>query len=221
MAIALFALPAAAQADPVLQSILAQSAKAPVVGFERTVRAELRADPDKEPAVVVERFTPRDARSGTWTLVSIDGRKPTEKELEGYRKSTANAVIPGFHRLHEILSLPPARRTEVGGKTVYHWASLPKGAVMSPGGDLSDRLSAEATVEQVGGKPMVSRVRVYAAKPFKIRGIATMNMFEGISQYRPGGNGTPFLETQTQSSDASAPFGLGGKRRSQISFKPL
>lgn len=220
-AIALFSLSAAAQADPVLQSILAQSAKAPVVGFERTVRAELRANPDKEPAIVVHRFVPKSATAGTWTLVSVDGRKPTEKELAASAKANATGNVPGFHRLHKVLSTPPARTTQVGGKTVHSWDSLPEGAVTTPGGDISSKLSAEATVEQVGGKPIISTIRIYAAKPFKIRGIATMHSFDVTSQYRPGTAALPFLTSQTTASDVTAPFGMGGKRRAQISFKPL
>ncbi len=221
LAFALFALPAAAQADPMLQSILAQSAKAPVVGFERTVRAEVRANPEKEPATVVERFVPKSPTSGTWTLVSVDGRKPTQKELEAAAKNTGNGVIPGFHRLHVVLGAPPSRRTESGGRTVFHWNSLPEGAVTTPGGDISSKLSAEAHVEEQGGKPIISHVRIYAAKPFKIRGIATMHSFDVTSLYKPGTSGLPFLTAQTSASDVSAPFGMGGKRRSSISFKPL
>lgn len=221
LALVLITVPTAAQADQMLQGILTQSAKAPVVGFERTVRAELRADPAKEPALVVDRFVPKSSTTGNWTLVSVDGRKPTQKELDAAAKSTANGVIPGFHRLHLVLGAPPAHRSEAAGKTIYHWTSLPEGAVITPGGDISDKLSAEAHVEQVGGKPMISQVRIYAAKPFKIRGIATMHSFDVTSLYKPGTAGLPFLAAQTSASDVSAPFGMGGKRRSQVSFRPL
>jgi hypothetical protein len=222
LAAALFlAAPAAVQADPVLQAILAQSAQAPVVGFERTVRAELRADPAKEPATVVERFVPETATSGRWTLVSVDGRKPTEKEQEATRKANEAGVIPGFHRLHKLFAMPPTRRSAAGDKTVYHWASLPPGAVVTPGGDISGKLSAEATVETLGGKPMISLVRIFAGQPFKIRGVATMNAFSVVSHYRPGAGGLPFLTSQTSASDVKAPFGMGGKRRNEISFRPI
>ncbi len=219
--VALAATPAAAQADAVLGAILADSARAPVPAFERTVRAELRADATKEPAVVVDRFVPRSATTGTWTLVSIDGRKPTDADVSRYNAGKADALIPGFHRLHLILGGPVTQQADSQGRTVYRWASLPKGAVMTPGGDISAHLSAEALVEDAGGKPMLSRVRLYAAKPFKIRGIATMNSFDVVSLYRPSASGVPFLVTQTSASDVKAPFGLGGKRRSQISFKAL
>jgi hypothetical protein len=212
-------LPGAARADSQLAAILADSARAPVTGFERTARAELRADAEKEPAVVVDRFVPKSPATGEWVLLSIDGRKPTEAEQKRHRQQ--QQVIPGFHRLHKVLGAPPARRTVAGDRTLYHWASLPEGAVTTPGGDISANLSAEATVETIGEKSLISQVRIYAAKPFKIRGIATMNSFEVTSLYRPGAGGRPFLTAQTSASDVSAPFGMGGKRRSQFSFKPI
>lgn len=218
LAAALLAAPASARADTVLQQLLADSAKAPVVGFERTARAELRANLGKEPEVVIDRFVPRDGASGSWTLVSIDGRKPTADEAERHRKANADGPIPGFHRLYKVLGNTPARRTEAGGRAVYLWNSLPPGAVVTPGGDISGNLSAEATVEEVGGKPLISKVRIFAAAPFKIRGIATMNQFDVTSQYRHGAT-HPFLAAQTSATDVKAPFGLGGKRKSNISFR--
>jgi hypothetical protein len=220
LSIASLAAPVASQADPVLKQLLSESAKAPVTGFERTVRAELRPDSDKGPAQLVERFTPTGPASGRWTLVSHDGKAPTAKQLDQHRKASAEAVIPGFHRLHLVLSPAPARRTEAGGKTVYLWSGLPEGAVKTPGGDISRNLSAEATVEEAGGKPIISKVRVFAAKPFKIRGIATMNSFEVTSLYRLNGT-QPVLVSQTSQSDVKAPFGFGGARRSVMTYRPL
>jgi hypothetical protein len=72
----------------------------------------------------------------------------------------------------------------------------------------------------VGGKPIISRVRIFAARPFTIAGVAKMNSFDVTSHYRFGANGLPFLSTQTSASDVKAPFGMGGKRRSVISFRP-
>lgn len=212
--------PATAQADPALKQLLADSAKAPVVGFERTVRAELKPDSDKGPDQMVERFTPTGPASGRWALISYNGKPPSAKQLEQHRKSSEGAVIPGFHRLHLVLSPAPTRRTEVGSKTVYLWPSLPEGAVTTPGGDISRNLSAEATVEDSGGRPIISKVRIFAARPFKIRGIATMNSFDVTSHYKLHG-GQPMLVSQTSQSDVKAPFGLGGQRRNVMSYRPL
>jgi hypothetical protein len=219
LSVAAIASPAAAN-DPVLKQLLAESAKTPVTAFERTVRVEQRPESDKGPAQLVERFTPTGHSSGRWSLVSADGKAPTAKQVEQHRKTSAEAVIPGFHRLHLVLSPAPTRRTEVGGKAVYFWPSLPEGAVTTPGGDISRNLSAEATVDDSGGRPIITKVRIFAAKPFKIRGIATMNSFEGTSHYRLQGS-LPVLVSQTTQSDVKAPFGLGGVRRSTISYRPL
>jgi hypothetical protein len=216
----LVTVPVRAETDATLKQLLAESAKAPVVAFERTVKAELRPEGDKGPAQMVERFTPTGPASGRWTLLSIEGKPPTAKQQEAHRKSSAGAIIPGFHRLHLVLTPQPLRRTEAGGKTVYHWQSLPEGAVTTPGGDISRNLSADATVEEVGGKPIISKVRLYAAKPFKIRGIATMNSFDVTSTYRVHA-GMPMLVAQTSQSDVKAPFGMGGQRKSVMSYRPL
>ena len=220
LSVSAIAAPAAANADPVLKQLLAESAKAPVTGFERSLRAEVRPDSDKGPAQYVERFTPTGPASGRWTLISLDGKAPTAKQVEQHRKTSAEAVIPGFHRLHLVLSPTPTKRTEAGGRTVYLWPSLPEGAVTTPGGDISRNLSAEATVEDAGGKPIISKVRIFAAKPFKIRGIATMNSFEVTSQSRLNG-ALPVLVSQTSQSDVKAPFGFGGVRKSVITYRPL
>lgn len=221
MSLATLSAPASAQTDPVLKQLLAESAKAPVTGFERTIRAELRPDSDKGPAQTVERFTPTGPAAGRWSLLSTDGLPPSPKQLERHRKGSEGAIIPGFHRLHLVLSQAPARRTDAGGgKTVFLWPSLPEGAVTTPGGDISRNLSAEATVEEAGGKPIISKVRIFAPRPFKIRGIATMNSFEVTSLYRLNGT-MPVLISQTSMSDVKAPFGFGGQRRSVMTYRPL
>ena len=209
------ASPLAAAVDPQLQQLLAQSAKAPVVGFERTTRAEVRADPKKEPALVVDRFAPRSAETGSWTVVSVDGRKPTPQEVEAHAKGNSNP--PGFHNLHKLLSLPPTSRREADGKTIFLWNSLPKGSVVTPGGDISSGISAEATLE--GGR--LSELHLFARKPIRVKVIASVDRFDVLSRYQTGANGLPFLTSQTNETDVTAPMGYGGKRRSVASFQPL
>lgn len=208
-------LSAAAQANGSLERVLADSAKATPVAFERTMRAEQRADPAKEPALVVDRFSPK----GGWTVVSVDGRKPTQKELEAHAKG--NSTPPGFHNVHKLLANPPSSRAEKDGKAVYFWSSLPKGAVVTPGGDISANLSAEAIVDESGARPLLNEVRIFAAKPFRVKVVASINKFNVVSVYRPGANGATFLVAQASDTDVSAPMGMGGKRRSSASFKPL
>ena len=211
---------AAANADARLDRIIAESSKAAPVAFERTTRAEVRADPEKEPALVVDRYQPKAGAAGGWTVVSVDGRKPTAKELDAHARNNASPP-PGFQNLHKMMVKPPARVTEKDGKTVYFWESLPKGTIVTPGGDISGQLSLEATVEEAGGKPLMSEVRIFAAQPFRVKVVASINRFNVVSHYKPGANGMPFLVSQTADTDVSAPMGLGGKRRSVTTFKPL
>lgn len=210
-----------ARADAILESIRAASQKAPMVAFERTTKAIVRANPKKDPALVVDRFVPKGSGQGQWTLVSIDGRTPSAAEVEKHRKANAKGPVPGFHRLHVVLGGTPAKRTEQGGRILYRFDGLPEGTMVTPGGDLSSRLSAEAVVDPNGGKPVVEKVRIFAADVISFGGVARMNALDVVSYYGPGNAGVPFLKTQTSISDVKAPFGMGGKRQSEISFRPL
>lgn len=216
----IFALPAAAQTDPVLTGILAEAAKQGPIAFERTARGQ-DLGKDGKATVEVDRFNPRAAAGAQWKLVSVDGRAPTEKEIEQHRKKTADVPPPGFYRISTMLAKPPVKKTETGGRISYQWDSLPAGSFVTPGGDISGNLSAELVVEQVGGKPKVDRLRIYAAKPFSIRSVAKMNQFDAVNEYKPGASGQPFLAAQSQLTDVSAPFGMGGKRKNVVSFKAL
>jgi hypothetical protein len=221
--ISMFGLAAAApslaaatvETDAPLQQLLAESARAPVVAFERTTRIESRVDPKAEPALIVDRFMPESRATGSWTIVSVDGHKPSPHEAEAH--AMGNAAPPGFHNLHRLLGPAPTSRRESGGKTIYFWKSLPKGAVVTPGGDISSHLSAEATLR--GSE--LEEVRIFASRPFHVKVVASVKRFNIISQYRPGGNGLPFLSAQTNDTDVTAPLGMGAKRRSTASFRPL
>jgi len=207
------------RADTALQQLLADSARAPVVGFERTTR---RLVAERNAAtLVVDRFVPTSAKDGKWTLVAVDGRRPTTDEAKAHLKSDLVSVIPGFHRLHIVLGAPPTSRSEAGGRSTYRWASLPKGAVETPGGDISTNLSAEAIVDTVNGRPLIAQVRIFASRPFTLKGIARMNVFDVTSRYRLDADNRPVLTSQTSISDVKAPFGLGGKRHRQFEFRSL
>ena len=64
-------------------------------------------------------------------------------------------------------------------------------------------------------------MRIFAAKPIRVKIVASVNKFNVTSLYRQGANGLPVLTTQTSETDVTAPMGMGGKRRSVASFKPL
>ncbi len=209
--------PAAARADDVIDRIIADSARAPMVGFERTTRATRSG----KTTVQVDRFDPSAPAGSQWTLLSIDGRAPTGKDVAAHRKAASAQPVPGYHRLAQVVGGKPVKRTDSAGRSVYRWDGLPSGAVPTPGPDISKNMSAEAVVDTAGDRPELVQMRIFAAKPFSIMGVAKMNAFDVISHYQPVQNGVPFLTTQTLASDVSAPFGKGGKTSTTFSFRPL
>lgn len=211
----------AAQADAVMDKILASSAKAPMVGFERTSHIRQGSGADAKNFVRVDRFDPRAAKGKQWTLVSIDGRAPTKDDTDAWQKLITDNPVPGFQRLHTMLAGEPQLKSDSGGRRTYSWANLKPNALPAPGPDFSSKLSAEAVVETVQGQPMITSMRVFAAKPFSIMAVAKMNKFDVSSSYKPGAGGLPFLSAQTSDTDVKAPMGKGGKNFSKISFKPL
>lgn len=210
--------PVAAQADALLDQLRREAKDAPVVAFERTVRTDMLSGKGPASSVQVDRFN---ASTRQWTLVSIDGRPPTVDETAKHAKQVAALPVPGFHRLSTVMAGAAKRSTDGNGRTVYRWEQLPAGALASLGPDISTKLSAEALVEDVGGRPMVSQMRVYATQPFSIMSVAKMNVFNLVTQYRLKGGSAPFLAIQTSETDLSAPFGRGIKQKTQANFRPL
>lgn len=212
---------AGAKADDQLAFLRAEAARADIVGFERTTRAEELKDGKAVVSVRVDRFNPEAPAGRQWTLVSVDGRKPTAKEIADHRKLVSSFPVPGFYRLRAILAGEPTQSTDAKGRTVYRWERLPPGSLPTPGPDVSGRMAAEAVVEKVGGRPMFSRVRIYAPKPFSILSVAKMKAFDLMNIYQANGAGPPILVAQTSLTDVSAPFGQGGRSKSEISFRPI
>jgi len=210
-----------ARADDQLAFLRAEAARADIVGFERTMRAEELKDGETVVSVRVDRFNPHAPATRRWALVSVDGRKATAKEIADHRKLVSSFPVPGFYRLRAILAGEPTQSTDAKGRTVYRWDKLPPGSLPTPGPDVSARMAAEAVVETVAGRPMFSRVRIYAPRPFSILSVAKMNAFDLINVYQPNGSGPPILVSQTSLTDVSAPFGQGGRSTSEISFRPI
>jgi len=220
-AIVLLASPVAARADALLQQLIAEANRARPVAFERTTRNETAPADAPGGRVRVDRFNPRAAEGQQWTLVSVDGRAPTPAELEQYQKMAGRGAPPGFHNIGKILASPISRRMERDGRIIYQWNNLAPGSVRSPGPDLSKHLSAEAIVRDIGGKPHLQEVRVFAARPFSVMLVAKIRAFDIRSDYRPGAGGVPFLTQQTSEVDAKAPAGMGGHHRNSFSFRPI
>jgi hypothetical protein len=214
-------LPGAAHADAVLDGLRAEAARAEKAGFERTTRTVKQTDDGPVTTIQVDRFNPRAPASQQWTLVSVDGRAPTRKEIADHRKLVNSLPVPGFYRLSAILAGEPSRTTDSRGRTIYRWDTLPPRSMPTPGPDVSSRMAAEAVVERVRGKPVLTSVRLFAPRPFPVMAVAKVNSFDLMNHYEEGSSGTPMLVSQTSNTDIAAPFGQGGRQQSQVRFRPL
>lgn len=219
LASALLATPA--QADAILDRLRAEAARAEVNGFERTTREEKQTPKGPVIEVRVDRFDPREPAGRQWSLLSVNGRAPTKKQLAEHRKLVSSVPVPGFYRLSAILAGPPERSTDAQGRTHYRWTSLPPNSMPTPGPDISARMAAEAVVEKAGGRPFVRSVRLFAPRPFPVMSVAKVNSFDLQNYYGEGAGGTPVLVAQTGATDISAPFGQGVRQTSQTKFRPL
>jgi hypothetical protein len=217
----LLPLPAVANADSVLNGLRAEAARAEKSGFERTTRTVKQTDDGPVTQIQIDRFNPRAPAAQQWTLLSVDGRTPTRKEISEHRKLVSSLPVPGFYRLSAILAGEPSKSTEARGRTIYRWDSLPPRSMPTPGPDVSTRMAAEAIVERIRGRPVLTSVRLFAPKPFPVMAVAKVNSFDLMNHYAEGSGGTPMLVSQTSSTDIAAPFGQGGRQQSQVNFRPL
>lgn len=208
-------LAAPAQADAALDKLMASAKAAPVLGFNRTANIEF---PGKPAVKRVDRFDPKAREGQQWTLVSLNGRAPTADERKDYQKQVKAQPTPGFHRLPILLQGQPTAIEPHGKTVVYRWAKLVKGAAPSgQGPDISEKLSAEATVSMETGTPVLQKVRIYAAKPFSVMAVAKMNRFEAVTHYQHHA-GLHHLERQSTEVDAKIPFRPAGIMRTAASF---
>lgn len=214
-------LPTVARADATLDTIRADSARAQLVAFERTTKRIEGSGKGSGTIIEVDRFDPAAPQGQQWAMVSVNGKAPTAQQIGAYKKRNAGLPVPGFHRVQVMLKGNAEMRTDAAGRTVYLFRKLPANSVPTPGPDISTHLSAEATVEQVAGRPVLSQVRVFAAQPFAMMATVKMHVFETVSVYSPGPGGRPFLTGQSTSVDVSAPFGMGARHKALASFRPL
>ena len=207
-----------AHADALVDALRAEAAKTPVVAFERTTKVEQFSGKGPGYTVRVDRFNPR---SSSWTLVSMDGRAPTPDQISKHREEVNALPIPGFHRLDEVLAGEPRRVTDAKGRQIYRWDSLKPGSFPTTGPDMSKSVAAEAFIEEIAGRPVIRELRIFAPAPFAVMTVAKVKGLNLISQYRNGTAGPPFMFAQASETDVTAPLGLGGKRKTLISYKPL
>ncbi len=209
---------APATADAALEQLRRDALATPMMGFERTATTRQGDEPE---TVRVDRFDPRARPGEQWTLVSLDGAPPSEKESQRHAEQMEKTPVPGFYRLNSLLAGDPTEITRNGVRTTYRWAALEKGAAPTGRGpDFSDKLSGEAIVRTDGPRPVLEQVRIFAAEPFGIMGVAKMKQFEAVTRYTLMAQGHVLASQETQV-DARVPFRRSGATRTVATFKPL
>lgn len=218
LALTALVLTAAAPApDPLLEQVLAGARAVPVAStsFQRTQRSiSTEGSGAPETRTRVDRWDGKQL-----TLVSIDGKPPTAKETEEYRKASAGRPVPGYYRIAGFLGQGARRVPDARGRVIYRVDKLPKGSI-NIGRDISGDLAAEATVDTSGAKPFVSRLRIILPKPLSFFMVAKLDSFEAESEYRLGPDGRPVLVHQKQAI-SGAQMGTTSSSTTESHYQPL
>ena len=204
--------------DELKQRVLAQaqSLSPDDYAFTRKIRSETTSSGKTEKKVTIEKFDPTKSPDARWTLVSVDGAAPSAEQLKTHQKESARRrVVPGYHRVAAYLG-SPATATESGGKTVFRFASLPKGSVSLLESDVSHNAAAEAVVGETDGAPFVEQVR-FTLKPMRIKLLMKIERFHTESRYRIGPGGKPFL-MESSSEMSGSGMGREGTMRNTTTY---
>ncbi len=208
-ALVIFAPPtfAEAKADELKQRLLAQaqSCGPDDYAFTRTTRSAQTSGGQTEETVVVEKFDPAKTGDARWLLVSKDGAPPPASDTEKYRQGSAKRRVPGYHRLAGYFGSPATATTDAQGRTVFHFATLPKETLMVMGSDASANGTIDATTGDANGTPFIEQVRV-TLRPMRVKLIAKIERYEATNRFRMSPEGKPLLLEQV--SDVSG-SGLG------------
>jgi hypothetical protein len=194
----------------------AQSFSPDEYAFTRTIRSETVSGGKTEKKIAVEKFDPTKPANARWTLVSIDGAPPSRDELKSHAKEAANRrIVPGYHRLANYFG-SPATATQSGGKTVFRFVSLPKGAISILDTDVSHNATAEASVTDANGTPFVEQVR-FTVKPMRVKLLMKIDKFETTARYHIGPGGKPFL-MESSSDMSGSGMGQEGTMRNTTTY---
>lgn len=181
-------VPAAAQADALQDRVLAGARATPAdrLAFRRTTAIE-RTGADRK--VVVEDYDPRRAANARWTLVTVDGRAPTPKELADSRKMKRGAT-PSYSEIAKWFGAPATATPAGQGHVLYRFASLPVGTIRIGKHDASVTTAAEALVNASAPVPYVERVRFRSTEGFRMMLVAKVDSMVATGRYRRLGDGT-------------------------------
>jgi hypothetical protein len=192
--------------DELKQRLLAQaqSLSPDDYAFTRTIRSEATFIGKTARVVSIEKFDPTKPADARWTLVSVDGAPPSAAKLRKYRKEAAKrSIVPGYHRLANYFGASATVSSDADGRTIFHFATLPKGSVSIQKTDLSQLATGEASVTEAEAAPFVEQVR-FTLKPKRAH---VIDRYETTFRYRIGPEGKPLL-TETTSDLFGSGLGL-------------
>ena len=182
------------RSDELKQRILAQaqSVSPDDYAFTRTVVSERTSKGKTETHVNVETFDPAKPADAYWTLVSVDGAPPSAEALAGYKKDTPKRRVPGYHRLAKYFGTAASVSADLKGRTVFHFASLPKESAIVFDSDVSRNTVADVTVGETNGTSFAELVRL-TVKPMRLKMLMKLERYESTARYRLGPEGKPLL----------------------------
>lgn len=207
-------MPAAAHADALQSRIVATARATPTArhAFRRTLAFERTGVPRK---TYVEQFDPSRPAADRWSLISIDGRAPTPKEIATSRKAN-HGPIPSYAELAKWFG-SPATRTDEGGGVLYRFARLPAGIFKIGSHDASPDTQVEALVNTSGAVPFVERVRMTSTKSFSVMLVAALRSITVDQRYRLLADGTA-VPSDATSALTGAMMGKAGTMRTATSY---
>ncbi|MBB4154770.1 hypothetical protein GGQ80_002686 [Sphingomonas jinjuensis] len=158
------------------------------VAFTQTTRVEQIGGKTRE---FVTRYDPAKPQAARWSVVSVDGHPPTDKERADTLKAARGGPLPSYAKLAQWFGAA-ATRTANGGAIVYRFAALPKGTVKIGNHDASADTSAEAVVSGSGAQAYVERVRFSLREGFRMMLVAKVEGYAFTSTYAPLADGRVF-----------------------------
>jgi hypothetical protein len=197
--------------DELKQRVLAQAQRISPddYTFTRTIRSEQTSNGKTEKKVTIDKFDPTKPAEARWTLVSVDGAPPSADALKTFRTDSAKRRVSGYYRLAGYFGSPATASTDSRGRTVFHFAALPKETVKVMDSDVSQNATADASVTDANGVTFVEQLHV-SVRPMRLKLIAKLNSYEYTARYRIGPEGKPLLMEQSSDMSGSGMGQTGG-----------
>jgi hypothetical protein len=204
-----------AGADALQNQVLAgaRATRPDAYAFRRTMTIERTGAARK---LVVEQYDPRRPAAERWTLVSVDGRRPTEKEL-GRSRKVKRGPVSSYGEVAEWFGAPATRIDTAPGYVTYRFSRLPDGTLKFGSHDASPDTQAEAVVNTKGRVPFVERVRLTSTKGFRMMLVASVQSMVVTSRYSQLADGHA-VPAEIGSHLTGALMGKSGEIRTAVTF---